>query len=102
MKILLACSAGMSTSMLEKAINDYMLKNNIEGKSLALSSEIAKNKLDEFDIILLGPQVKYMLNEFKSLADSKPVAVIPPSYYAMANGQEVYNFAKKAVEDFKK
>ena len=95
MKILLACSAGMSTSLLEKALNDYMAENGIKGSAIAKGSESAKGELDKYDVVLLGPQVRFMLPSFKSLAGDVPVEVIPAADYAMAKGENVYNFAKK-------
>lgn len=89
-KILLACSAGMSTSLLESSMNDYANKNNIEAYIIAKSSGEAKSIINEFDIILLGPQVRYMEQTFKSLAQNKPVLVIPPQVYATAKGEECF------------
>ncbi|CAM9149995.1 PTS sugar transporter subunit IIB [Mycoplasma marinum] len=92
MKILLACSAGMSTSLLEKSMQDYMDANNIEGTVRAMSSNEAKGVTEEWDIVMLGPQVRYMLAGFKEITE-KPVIVIAPQYYALAKGEEVVNIA---------
>lgn len=97
MKILLACSAGMSTSLLEKSIRDYMVANNIEGTVTAQGSEQAKGMIQDFDIVLLGPQVRFMLNQFKSMAGDIPVEIIPPADYAMAKGENVFKFAEKLL-----
>lgn len=94
MKILLACSAGMSTSILEKNINDYMKANNIEGNAIAYASEQAKSMINKFDVVLIGPQVRFMLAGFKAIAGTTPVAVIDNASYAMGNGQKVYELAK--------
>lgn len=102
MKILLACSAGMSTSILEKNLNDYLASQQIEGKALAVSAAVAKSMIDEYDIVLLGPQVRFMLNEFKNLAGDKiPVAIIEPRDYAMAKAENIVVFAQKLLADFK-
>ena len=98
MKILLACSAGMSTSMLEKNIRDYMEQNGIKGKVEAHGSEVAKGMIDKYDIVLLGPQVRFMLSTFKQLAGDTPVEVIQAADYAMAKGENVYKFAEKFVK----
>ena len=97
MKILLACSAGMSTSMLEKNINDYMKKEGIKGSAIAHGSEAAKGMISQFDIVLLGPQVRFMLKAFKELAGDVPVEVISPADYAMAKGENVYKTAAKIL-----
>ncbi len=97
MKILLACSAGMSTSLVEKSINDYMAANGIKGSSKAFGSEEAKEKISEFDVVLLGPQVRFLLPGFKDLAGDIPVAVISPMDYAMAKGENIYKTAAELV-----
>lgn len=98
MKILLACSAGMSTSLLEKSINDYMKVNGIAGSAIAHGSEQAKSMIKDYDIVLLGPQVRFMLPQFKALAGSIPVEVISPVDYAMAKGENVFKFALNLVK----
>lgn len=97
MKILLACSAGMSTSMLEKSMQDYMDANGIEGKVEAHASNVAKGMIADFDVVLLGPQVRFMEASFKQAAGDKPVAVISAADYAMAKGENVYKFAEGLI-----
>lgn len=60
-RIMLCCSAGMSTSLLVKMVE--------AAESRELPVEIGAYGVSEFDIqfpkyqvVLLGPQVKYMLN----------------------------------------
>lgn len=97
-KILLICSAGMSTSLLEKAVADYITKEDLPYSVKALSAQEAKPRIKEFDILLLGPQVRYMLPEFTKLANGKKIAVIPPNIYATARGQALIDL----VETLKK
>ena len=58
-KILLVCNAGMSTSMLvakmKKAAQADGVEVSIEAKSLA----DAKKEIQEANIVLLGPQIRY-------------------------------------------
>ncbi len=98
MKILLACSAGMSTSLLEKSIKDYAASINEEVYVIAKPSNEAKTCIKEFDIVLLGPQVKFMEGQFKQQAGDIPVVVIPPQIYAMAKGDDCYKLAKDNIK----
>ncbi len=98
MKILLACSAGMSTSLLEKTMQEYMDSNSIGGTVKAMSSGEAKGVTEEWDIVMLGPQVRYMLKGFQEITN-KPVVVIASADYAMAKGEAV---VKTAMEHLKK
>lgn len=97
MKILLACSAGMSTSLLEKSMNDYIKDNNLDFTVEAHDSASAKGKVKEFDVILLGPQVKFMLKEFQTLAGETPVAVIPMQMYGLVKGDQVIQMVQELV-----
>ncbi|MGL4343495.1 MAG: PTS sugar transporter subunit IIB [Metamycoplasmataceae bacterium] len=90
LKILLACSAGMSTSLLESSIKKYAESINEEVQVVANPSNEAKATISNFDICLLGPQVRFMEQSFKEAAGNVPVVVIPPAIYAMAKGEECY------------
>lgn len=90
-KILLACSAGMSTSLLEDSMKNYMGEKGIDGKVEAHGSEMAKKLVKDFDVILLGPQVRFMLPTFVELANGKYVDIISPSDYALSRGDNVVN-----------
>ena len=84
MKILLVCAGGMSTGLLMKKMEVYWQQN---GKELTITA-VGLNEYDEvyknYEIILVGPQVAYRLNQIK--ADTNmPCAVIQSMDYALAN-----------------
>ncbi len=93
-KILLACSAGMSTSLLVNKMQTYAASKNIDASIEAKPVIEAKRCMNEWDIVLLGPQVRYMCKDFSELADeSTCVDVIPPVSYGTMNGEAVVQFA---------
>lgn len=96
-KILLVCNAGMSTSMLvakmKKAAEAKQMDVSIEAKSL---SE-AKAEISEVDIVLLGPQIRYELNNVKKIAGSVPVEAIDMRDYGMMNGEKVLAHAMEVM-----
>lgn len=96
MNILLCCSSGMSTSLLVSKMEAYAKEQGLEGEIWAVSSDKVKNNIDKADILLLGPQVRFMLNEMKKLGNEKgiPVDVINPVHYGTMNGKEVVKFAQ--------
>ena len=55
----------------------------------------SKTNIDQADVLLLGPQVRYMLSSMKTLADEKNVGidVINPMHYGMMNGEAVLDHA---------
>ncbi len=96
MNILLCCSSGVSTSLLVSKMEAYAKEQGLEGEIWAVSSDKVKNNIDKADILLLGPQVRFMLNEMKKLGNEKgiPVDVINPVHYGTMNGKEVVKFAQ--------
>src|SRR6476646_2780676 len=95
MNILLCCSAGMSTSLLVTKMEAAAKARGLEGKIWAVSGDAVKNNIDEADVLLLGPQVRYMLSSMKALADDKRfgIDVINTMNYCMMNGEEGLNHA---------
>ncbi|AGB83152.1 phosphotransferase system cellobiose-specific component IIB [Serratia sp. FGI94] len=98
-KIMLCCSAGMSTSLLVK-------KMTAEAASRDLPVEIAAYSAGEFDeqfsryqVVLLGPQVKYMLPALSARAAEQgiPVAAIDMMDYGMQRGDKVLDFALELI-----
>lgn len=92
MNILLICSAGMSTSLLVTKMEKAAQAKGIEAKISALGATEAKRKLQDADIILLGPQVRFMLHEISKQV-SVPVQVIDMRAYGSINGEKVLNDA---------
>lgn len=95
MNILLVCSAGMSTSLLVQKMEKSALEKGIDTRIWAVSVDEAKANMDEADVMLLGPQVRYKLPQFKQLAEEKsvPIDVINPVDYGIMNGEKVLEFA---------
>lgn len=100
-KILLVCSAGMSTSMLvtkmQKAAKDKGIECSIE----AVAEADAMGKLDEVNVILLGPQVRFLLGKFQKITREKnlPVEVIEAVAYGTMNGEKVLNRALDLINE---
>ncbi|GHN49990.1 PTS sugar transporter subunit IIB [Lactobacillus delbrueckii] len=99
--IMLCCAAGMSTSILVKKMQDAADKQGLDYEIFACPASEADVKLQgqHIDCVLLGPQVRYMLNDFqKKLAGSGiPVEVIDMVAYGMMDGQKVINQAANAM-----
>lgn len=92
---MLVCSAGMSTSLLVTKMQNAASMQNLEVEIFACSESEAKSKYDEVDIILIGPQVRFLLNKIKEAVASKntPVAVIDSIAYGTMNGEKVLETA---------
>lgn len=95
--ILLACAAGMSTSLLvtkmEQAAKDKGLETKIYAVSVAdVDNELAKESID---VVLLGPQVRYEEANVRQKLEpyNIPLAVINMQDYGMMNGAKVLDSA---------
>ena len=99
MNIMLACCAGMSTSLvvakMEKAVKDQ----GKDYKIWAVDQTKIEEELGNFDVLLLGPQVRHMLRKVtKLVGDQAPVAVISPMDYGRCNGAAVLKQAEELVK----
>ncbi|MBT1180681.1 PTS sugar transporter subunit IIB [Bifidobacterium sp. CP2] len=95
MKIVLCCSDGMSTSILVRKMQDASSKRGLENDISAMPVSTLEANAQDADVILLGPQVRYMLKDVKKEFPTKPVEVIAPQDYGMARGDKVLDFAFK-------
>lgn len=100
MNILLICAGGLSTSLLVTKMQGYA---NSIGEAPLIEAHPANNLghvIDEFDVILLGPQIAHKLDkikvEFGSLG--KPIAMIEPLDYGLCRGKEVYETAIRLLK----
>lgn len=96
-KILLVCSAGMSTSIVVKKMEEAAKKKGIEAKIWAVGDAQAKDNVDEADVVMLGPQVKFLLDKMKGLAGETPVEVIDMKDYGMMNGEAILDKALSII-----
>jgi len=100
MNILLCCAAGMSTSLLVTKMEKAASSQGIEAKIWAVSGDDVKNHIDNANVLLVGPQVRYLLPQLKKLCSEKgiPCEVIQSVHYGMCNGAEVLKHAKSLLE----
>ena len=71
-KILLVCSAGMSTSLMVNKMKGSAKAKGIEAEIWAVSDAEAADNLPNADILMLGPQVRFLESKMKEIAGDKP------------------------------
>lgn len=86
-KIVLICVAGMSTSLLVSRMRDAAKADHYECEINAYPIANAPTVIPEADIVLLGPQVKYMSNKLKKEYPDKIVEAIDMRIYGMVDGK---------------
>ncbi len=89
--ITLVCAAGMSTSMLMSKMKESANKQGIEVFVTAMSESSFASYKEPTDVLLLGPQVGYLLDKMKAAYEPKgiKVAVVNMMDYGMMNGEKV-------------
>ncbi|MBU9708022.1 MULTISPECIES: PTS sugar transporter subunit IIB [Paenibacillus] len=96
-QITLVCAAGMSTSMLVQKMQKAAQAQNLEVEIRATSESSFKEYADKTDVLLIGPQVGYLEDDFKAKYEPKgiKVSVINIVDYGMMNGEKVLGDALK-------
>ncbi|KAA5931048.1 PTS sugar transporter subunit IIB [Pantoea sp. Bo_2] len=87
--ILLMCSAGMSTSIMVKKMTEAAAKINADVSIKAIPEQALSDHLANTDIILLGPQVRFLQDKVKAAAKDIPVRVIDTMDYGMMDGEKI-------------
>ncbi|WP_017473828.1 PTS sugar transporter subunit IIB [Amphibacillus jilinensis] len=99
--ILLVCAAGMSTSML---VNKMQKAAEGKGEDIninATSGGDIKSYIGDADVLLLGPQVSYLKDDYTKQyggANGIPVEVINSLDYGTMNGEKVLNWALELID----
>lgn len=101
MRILLVCSAGMSTSLLVTKMEKAAKEQGKDYKIWAVPEAEAGNHIPEADVVLIGPQMRFWKKEAEKLASPQgiPVDVISTIDYGMNDGPKVLEFAEKLVNN---
>ena len=100
-KIMLVCSAGMSTSLLVTKMEQSAKKLGDEVEIFALPMSDGMSRIPTVDCVLLGPQVRFNLGKIKEEADKVnpglPVEVIDMKDYGLMDGKTVFAKAMKLM-----
>ncbi len=102
-RIVLCCSAGMSTSLVVTKMEKNAAERGLELKIYAIAEQALRDELGshsgEIIAVLLGPQVRFKLAENKKLTDEYniPIDVIDPVAYGTLNGAKVLDQALNLV-----
>ncbi|ALS78432.1 MULTISPECIES: PTS sugar transporter subunit IIB [Planococcus] len=95
MKIILVCSAGMSTSMLVNKMKKAAEERQMNVEISAVAESQLKNNLEKIDVVLIGPQVRYLEKKIKQQVEPLGIKVdiINQMAYGMMQGDKVLDQA---------
>ncbi|RLK63449.1 PTS sugar transporter subunit IIB [Atopobacter sp. AH10] len=100
--IMLVCNAGMSTSMLVTKMKKAAMEKGVDVEIFAIPvSEVAEQVASKaIDVILVGPQVKFMVSQYKKDYEPKiKVDSINMQDYGVMNGEKVLETALKMLAE---
>ncbi len=100
-KIMLCCSAGMSTSLLMKKMIAEAEQRGLPVEINAYGVAEFAEQVGHYQVVLLGPQVKYMQQDLQKQADKYGIRVEPINMmdYGMQKGAAVLDFALSLIEN---
>ncbi|SHK24233.1 PTS system, cellobiose-specific IIB component [Anaerobranca californiensis DSM 14826] len=98
-KILLACAAGMSTSLLVTKMQQAAKNKGIEIEITAVPVDAFADKVKDYHIALLGPQVRFKKDQFEKIAAQYgvKVLVINSVDYGLMKGEKILEETLKVL-----
>lgn len=103
MNVLLVCAAGMSTSLVVEKMKKALQPDEAHFIINAIPSEGFEAQVDNYDVILLGPQLKFKKREFEKITQpkGKPLEVINMTDYGTVRGDKILDFARQLYQNKK-
>lgn len=90
MNIMLACNAGMSTSLVVSKMQQAAKEQGLDCTIWAVDQNAIQSEIGNFDVLLLGPQLRYVERKIREVVgDAAPVAYIDPVAYGTCDGAAV-------------
>ncbi|MBV7389740.1 MULTISPECIES: PTS sugar transporter subunit IIB [Enterococcus] len=100
-KVLLICGTGASSGFMAANARKAAKKEGLDFEIKAKSESEITDYLNEIDILLVAPHLKYMLNEVKEEAEAAGVksAIIPQKVYGALDGKGLIEEVKQLKEE---
>ncbi|VBB07065.1 phosphotransferase system eiib component type 2/3 [Lucifera butyrica] len=100
MNILLVCAAGMSTSLVVEKMKKALKPEEADSVLVAIPAEEFEAAVDNYDIVLLGPQLRFKKKEFEKITQPKgiPLDVINMVDYGTLRGDKIMEFARQLYQ----
>ncbi len=100
LKVLLSCSAGLTTAMFAENLNTMVDLTGIDYHFYAVPYLNIYEEVEKYDIVLIAPQIGYMYERLKNSLHDKLVLQIPTALFASYDAMATLNFIRKELEAF--
>lgn len=89
----------MSTSLVVEKMKKALKPDEQDWEIIAQPVEKLPVLINEYDVVLLGPQISYKKKELQKITDehNKPLDVIQPMDYGLGKGENILNQARALV-----
>ena len=91
-KILLSCTSGLTTGFFAEKLNSAAKILSLDYEFSAVPFNRISEVAEDFEIILLAPQVSYQFEEIKKFLPNKKVFKIPTKIFASYNSASLIKF----------
>ena len=97
MKVLVLCSGGFSSSLLVEKMKKLAQSRGEAMEVQATGTEALEDLIDDFDIVLVAPQVRHRFERLSEIAQShhRPIGLIAPQDFGTANAEKVLENLKQ-------
>lgn len=92
MRILFVCAGGMSTGLIVRKMEKWAEQKGVDLELHATGIGSYDKKWKDYDCILVGPQVRYVIPKMKEIVKI-PVAQIETKDYGMQNVDNIFKLA---------
>lgn len=99
-RVLLSCSAGLTTAMFADNLNSVAEMLNLDFHFDAVSYLSIYEEVENYDVVLIAPQIGYMLNRLKESLVNKPVLQIPTAFFASYDALSAIKFVQEELDKF--
>lgn len=99
-KVLLCCTAGMTTSFFAEKLNEAARMADMDYVFSAVSVQEVYANAKDYDVILVAPQVAYEQKRLQRSLSDKPVLNLPTALFAKYDAVGCLEYVKNEVEDY--
>lgn len=100
LRVLLSCSAGLTTYMFAENLNSVAGMLGVDYQFNAVSYLNIYEEVENYDVVLIAPQIGYMFNRLKESLPNKLVLQIPTSIFASYDALSALKFIQSELESY--
>lgn len=97
-KIVICCSQGMTSSILVRKMREYIEQNHLDMSVRTGNVDRVINHELNFDILLLGPQIRTEKQRLKKLFPEKSIEVIEMKAYGRLDGESIIKYVLTLIQ----